>query len=141
MTSRGDPNSEAVVWEDSEMNPPRGSHIQGGSHFGGALDFLADGTLLLGTGDEEEGAQAQDLGRTGGKLHRFNPDGSIPVDNPYYDDSPGPYNASGALKTIYALGLRNPFRGRFDAPSGRFILADVGGNDRAMSRCFPSSPS
>jgi len=50
-------------------------------------------------------------GRTG---HYF-----IPNDNPFVGQS-------GVLEEFYGLGLRNPFRISFDAPSGRMFVTDVG---------------
>ena len=49
-------------------------------------------------------------------------DGTIPTDNPFYDGAGPNYDA------IWALGLRNPFRAYYDAPTGRLIIGDVGGN-------------
>ena len=49
-------------------------------------------------------------------------DGTIPTDNPFYDGAGPHYDA------IWALGLRNPFRAYYDAPTGRLIIGDVGGN-------------
>ena len=50
-------------------------------------------------------------------------DGTIPTDNPFYDGN-GPH-----WDSIWALGLRNPFRAYYDAPTGRLIIGDVGGNE------------
>ena len=67
-------------------------------------------------------ALAQDLTSPRGKIHRINPDGTVPTDNPFYDGA-GPN-----WDSIWALGLRNPFRAFYDAPTGRFFIGDVGGN-------------
>ena len=42
---------------------------------------------------------------------------------------PGPTSTS-----IWARGLRNPFRAYYDAPTGRYYIADVGGNDNATAK-------
>ncbi|MEZ5558689.1 MAG: PQQ-dependent sugar dehydrogenase [Pseudomonadales bacterium] len=71
-------------------------------HYGGRLAFMADGTLLLTTGDGfdyRELAQRRDT--TLGKVIRINRDGSIPADNPFAD-APAPGNA------VYSYGHRNP---------------------------------
>ena len=46
----------------------------------------------------------------------------MPTDNPFYDGSGPNYDA------IWALGLRNPYRAYYDAPTGRLLIGDVGGN-------------
>ena len=47
----------------------------------------------------------------------------MPTDNPFYDGSGPNYDS------IWALGLRNPYRAYYDAPTDRLIIGDVGGND------------
>ncbi len=70
-------------------------------HFGGRLQFLADGTLLLTLGDAyvlmEE---AQSVENTHGTIVRLNTDGSIPSDNPFY-------NQDGANQAVFTYGHRN----------------------------------
>jgi glucose/arabinose dehydrogenase len=66
-------------------------------HFGGALDFGPDGKLYLIFGDGNQLAEARDPLTHQGSLLRYNPDGSIPEDNPF----PG--------SAVYAYGLRNGF--------------------------------
>ena len=68
-------------------------------------------------------ANAQILTNPRGKIHRINPDGTRPTDNPFYDGA-GPN-----WDSIWAYGLRNPFRAYYDAPTGRLYVADVGGNN------------
>ncbi|GAB4417517.1 MAG: hypothetical protein OHK0039_28000 [Bacteroidia bacterium] len=115
--------SEFVIWDDTEP-------IGGCCHFGGAMAFLPDGTLLLTIGDKFQVSQSQDLTRTGGKILRLDPSGYLvyPTDNPYYDGTLGRYNASGQLQSIWAYGLRNPFSATMDTLTGRFYIAEVGGN-------------
>jgi len=122
----GDAASELVIWEST-------SPFAQCCHAGGAFVFASDGTLLIGVGDDFDPVAAQDLANDHGKIHRFNTDGSIPVDNPFYDNTPGNLNANGVHKSVYGYGLRNPFRGSYDDPTGRFILGVVGGNDVYLS--------
>lgn len=123
----GDPelrlNSETIIWEATHP-------FEGCCHTGGTLVFAQDGTLLLATGDDFGNLTAQDMSNSNGKVHRFNTDGSIPNDNPFYDTTPGDFNASGVLKTIYASGLRNPFRGKFDTQLNKLFMGEVGGNNQ-----------
>nr|WP_127845361.1 PQQ-dependent sugar dehydrogenase [Psychroflexus aestuariivivens] len=73
-----------------------------GVHFGSRLVFDRDGYLFMSIG--ERGAREvnpQDITRDGGKIYRFHDDGSIPTDNPFYDEKD-------AKKAIYSYGHRNP---------------------------------
>jgi hypothetical protein len=57
-----------------------------------------------------------------GKVLRINSDGSIPTDNPFFNQ------ASGANRSIWALGLRNPFTFAFQPGTNRMFINDVGQN-------------
>lgn len=69
-------------------------------HFGGRLDFLPDGTLLVGLGDGGGYKElAQDPSVLHGKIARINTDGSLPADNPFAD--------GGGHPAVYSYGHRN----------------------------------
>lgn len=115
-------------------------------HKGGGMFFHPrDGFLYLSIGDDEEPANSQRIDqdlfggiiridvderggaishpakrqpKTGKTAHYF-----IPNDNPFV-------GKAGALEEFYAIGLRNPHRMTFDAPSGRIFIADVGDAQR-----------
>jgi glucose/arabinose dehydrogenase len=89
------------------------------NHNGGSLAFGPDGKLYVGTGDNNNGANAQDPTNLLGKILRINPDGSIPADNPLR-------HANGTNKAIWAIGLRNPFSLAFSRATGRLFINDVG---------------
>ncbi len=89
-------------------------------HNGGALHFGPDGKLYIATGDGTIPSNSQSLATTKGKILRLNPDGSIPEDNPFTDQT------SGANQAIWALGLRNPFSFAFQPGTGRMFINDVG---------------
>ena len=82
----------------------------GGAHFGSRLLFLSDGTLLVSVGDGGNpnlriGAgppreQAQRVDSALGKLHRINPDGSLPADNPFRGQA-------GSVPSLFSIGHRN----------------------------------
>lgn len=73
-----------------------------GQHFGSRIEFDNDGFLYFSIGERgERDINPQDITRDGGKIYRLNDDGSIPEDNPCYDDPK-------AKKAIYTYGNRNP---------------------------------
>ena len=111
--------SELVLYQD-----PLDANAE---HHGGALNFGNDGKLYITTGEHFTGI-SQQLDSPRGKILRINKDGTIPTDNPFYDGA-GPN-----VDSIWARGLRNPFRAFYDRLSGRFYIADVGGNDPATAR-------
>ncbi|MBX3463412.1 MAG: PQQ-dependent sugar dehydrogenase [Planctomycetes bacterium] len=95
-----------------------------GNHNGGALAFGPDGRLYVSSGDgggaNDPLDQAQSLTTLLGKILRLEPDGSVPVDNPYA-------GAGGGVRgEIWAHGLRNPWRMSFDPATGRLWVGDVG---------------
>ena len=92
------------------------------NHNGGALHFGSDGKLYVGVGENADPARSQDLTSPFGKLLRFNEDGSIPADNPFFNTQQG---LAGA---IWAFGLRNPFTFAVQPATGRIHINDVGEN-------------
>src|SRR5947208_4320319 len=86
------------------------------NHNGGAIHFGPDGKLYAGVGENANSATAQTLSNRLGKILRYNSDGSIPTDNPFYN------TATGANRSIWALGLRNPFTFNFQPGTGRIFI-------------------
>jgi glucose/arabinose dehydrogenase/PKD repeat protein len=109
------PGSEVILYED-----PQASDTE---HHGGAVNFGNDGKIYFTTGEHFNATNAQDLTSPRGKIHRINPDGTVPIDNPFRDGA-GPN-----WDSIWAYGMRNPFRAYYDVPTSRLLVADVGGND------------
>jgi len=105
------------------------------NHNGGWVGFGPDGFLYISSGDggsaNDPGNRASNLGSFLGKLHRIDIDGGddfpadslqnyeIPADNPFVDQA-------GAVDSIWAYGLRNPWRTSFDRDTGDLWIADVG---------------
>ncbi|MBL7965054.1 MAG: PQQ-dependent sugar dehydrogenase [Flavobacteriales bacterium] len=121
-----DPGSALVIWETPEP-------FVSCCHAGGSMAFANDGTLLFTVGDDFDPNNSQNLSLSRGKLHRINRDGSVPLDNPYYDATPGLYDGLGRMKSIHSIGLRNPFHGGHDPVTDRFMFGDVGGNNHATA--------
>src|SRR5687767_2360818 len=92
------------------------------NHNGGALHFGNDGKLYVAVGENANGSNSQTLANRLGKILRINADGSIPADNPFYNQ------ASGVNRSIWALGLRNPFTFAVEPISGTLHINDVGQN-------------
>lgn len=121
FTARGDaaePESELVIIEAEDQSLKVGKYP--GAHQGGAMRFGADGRLYVTIGEHNVRDPAQSLESLHGKILRFNPDGSIPEDNPFF------HKAEGKQRAIYALGLRNPFGLAVDPANGRMFVNDVG---------------
>lgn len=97
-----------------------------GNHNGGTIAFGADGFLYLGTGDGGSGGdpenRAQDKNELLGKMLRIDVDSA----DPYGIPPTNPYATAGGRKEIYALGLRNPYRWRFDTVTNALWVGDVG---------------
>lgn len=89
-------------------------------HNGGAMNFGLDGALYVAVGDDGNGLNAPVLSTPFGKMLRFNPDGSIPADNPYFTQT------TGINRAIWAKGLRNPYTFAIHPGTGRMHINDVG---------------
>ncbi|MBK9174918.1 MAG: PQQ-dependent sugar dehydrogenase [Flavobacteriales bacterium] len=116
--------SEVVLWELSQPFS---------NHNGGDIAFGPDGYLYFAPGDggsaNDPGNRAQNMSLGYGKVHRINVDigspYSIPPNNPF-----ATANNADTLRTIFASGLRNPFRFGFDALTGDLWIGDVGQSAR-----------
>lgn len=116
FTANGD-----VVVAGSELVLADFPTLGAANHNGGAVHFGLDGKLYVSVGDNAVGSNAQSLTTPLGKLLRFNPDGSIPTDNPFFA------SATGLARATWALGLRNPFTFEVQPGTGTIFINDVGG--------------
>ena len=107
------PGSEDVLFRLTDLSAAT-------NHNGGAIHFGPDGKLYIAAGENGNGANSQTLDNLLGKILRINPDGSIPSDNPFYNQTTGDNRA------IWAIGLRNPFTFAFQPGTGRMFIDDVG---------------
>lgn len=93
------------------------------NHNGGAIHFGQDGRLYVAVGENANPDSAQTLRNLLGKMLRINKDGTIPRDNPYYEND----RVVGKNKAIWARGLRNPYSFAVQPGTGRIHINDVGG--------------
>ena len=118
FTANGDvavAGSETVILELDNLSTAT-------NHNGGAIHFGPDGKLYVAVGENATASNSQTLSNRLGKMLRINSDGSIPNDNPFFN------TATGANRSIWALGLRNPFTFAFQPGTGRLFINDVGAN-------------
>jgi glucose/arabinose dehydrogenase len=87
-------------------------------HFGGRMAFAPDATLYVTSSERHQGAPAQDLSGTLGKIIRINRDGSIPTDNPFVA-------TANARPEIWSFGHRNAYSLVF-AADGRLFEHEMG---------------
>jgi Glucose / Sorbosone dehydrogenase len=89
------------------------------NHNGGTIAFGRDGNLWLAPGDGATQANAQTLSSQLGKVLRIDPhrgnagEYTVPPGNPFGT-------------SVWASGLRNPFRWSFDRVTGDLVIGDVG---------------
>ncbi len=95
-------------------------------HYGGNLRVGPYGKLFVTLGDLNVASDAADPAKWPGSILRFEPDGSLPTDNPF-----------GAGSPVYAHGLRNPFDLAFSADGT--LWAGENGDDVAdeLHRILP----
>jgi glucose/arabinose dehydrogenase len=116
FTASGDvavPGSEVAIMDLDNLSTAQ-------NHNGGALHFGPDGKLYIAVGENANASYAQSLANRLGKILRIDANGAIPTDNPFYNV------AAGANRSIWALGLRNPFTFGFQPGTGRMFINDVG---------------
>ena len=90
-----------------------GNILATSTHNGSRLLILADNSILMTTGDAQNGSNAPDLNSLNGKILRFNLDGTIPSDNP---DPSSP---------VFTSGHRNP-QGLMLHPNGKIYETEHG---------------
>ena len=117
FTANGD-----VVVGGSEVQLLNLENLSATNHNGGAIHFGPDGKLYVATGENAVPSNSQTLANRLGKILRINSDGSIPTDNPFFNQ------ATGVNRSIWALGLRNPFTFAFQPGVTRMFINDVGQN-------------
>jgi len=89
-------------------------------HYGGRMQFINDGTLLVTTGDGFNYREAsQDKFSQLGKVIRINSDGSVPTNNPFADGKEG-------NPKVYSSGHRSPQGLSYNAQTNTVYLHEHG---------------
>ncbi len=123
------PASEVPIWQSA--------HLASTFHHGSGMTFQGTShphRLFLALGDQLNSGNAQDPSTEDGKVLRLGDDGSIPSDNPYV-------GVAGVPDTIWASGVRNPFRLAWDPTLGELLVGDVGGNVSVSWEEVTSAPA
>lgn len=98
-------DGDSLTDVETIFDPPPADYSENHDHFGCRMIFDAENHLFFSIGDRgawpNEKNPAQQLGRSTGKIHRVNDDGSIPTDNPFLE-------TPGALPSLWSIGHRNP---------------------------------
>lgn len=97
--------------------------ILAGAHNGGALLFK-NGLLYVAIGESGVQAEATKLDTYRGKILRLTEDGQPAPGNPYYNE----VGASRQKRSIWAIGMRNPWKMSIDPASGKIFVMNVGGD-------------
>ena len=106
-----DQNGAGTALTTIVENLPAGSDC---CHKGGRLAFGRDGKLYVTLGENHVASAAQNASDVRGKILRYNPDGTVPSDNPFGQSNP-----------VWAIGLRNPFGLAFSS-DGTLLVTDNG---------------
>jgi glucose/arabinose dehydrogenase len=129
------PSSETVIL-GSIGAPPCSAHPEGSDcipadapyHVADDIEMAADGTIFLSIGDSAQNGgsplslRAQNLDSMSGKVLRINPDGTAPMDNPFWNG-----DANHSRSKVFAYGFRNPFRiAALPGTSSALHVGDVG---------------
>ena len=87
--------------------------------YGSRIQFDKDGKLFMTSGDRNYGEMVHDQTNDFGKLYRFNDDGSIPKDNPFY-------GMAGHRDEIWTTGHRNGEGLFYDKVTGKLWESEFG---------------
>ncbi|WP_164116564.1 PQQ-dependent sugar dehydrogenase [Sphingorhabdus sp. Alg239-R122] len=96
--------------------------VTGRGHYSHRIAFSPDGKYMyIGSGERQKFDPSQDMKANLGKIVRLYPDGSVPEDNPFYDQG-------GVTAQIWSLGHRNILGMAFDS-EGRLWNQEMGPQD------------
>lgn len=111
-------NDEGGELKDLEVIWRQYPKVTGRGHYGHRLAFDKGGYLFISSGDRQKFTPAQDMQSNMGKILRLNDDGTVPEDNPFFDQG-------GVTAQVWSLGQRNPLGIAFDS-EGRLWEHEMG---------------
>jgi glucose/arabinose dehydrogenase len=120
----------------------------GSNHNGGWMSFGPDGYLYIASGDgggaNDPGNNAQNTSNKLGAMLRIDVNGNDFPEDPsrnYAVPPTNPFVGQAGDDTIWAYGLRNPWRNSFDRLTGDLVIGDVGQNAREEINFQPAGSS
>jgi len=120
LTESNNTGTDPVVIFDQLLTTSVTNHVGGNIHFG------RDDKLYISIGENGVSSNAQLLTNPKGKILRINSNGTIPTDNPFYDDG---NPASGNDDRIWVYGLRNSFDFTFSSVNDSLYATENGPSD------------
>ncbi len=115
---RLDVSGRDKLFVDSQVIWRQNPKVTDDGHYGHRMAFDNEGYLFISSGDRQKFIPAQQMNGNLGKILRLHEDGSVPEDNPFYDE--GDVTAQ-----IWSLGHRNPLGLVFDK-AGRLWNHEMG---------------
>jgi glucose/arabinose dehydrogenase len=108
-------------WTDEQVlfEAPHDTYRTTRHHYGTRIVFDKKKNLYFAIGERGVGADAQDLSKPNGKIHRILRDGGIPRDNPFR-------HIKTAMPSIYSYGHRNPQGLAFNPETGQIWESEHG---------------
>jgi len=110
--------------------------IINGFHNGGAILFK-NGLLYVAIGESNSPSEAAKLDTYRGKILRLTEDGQPAPGNPYYNEA----GASRQKRSIWAIGMRNPWKMSLDPLSQKIFVVNVGGNYEELDDVTSPDPA
>lgn len=107
-----------TYFRDAEVIWRQNPKVTDDGHYGHRMAFDDEGYLFISSGDRQKFVPSQQMNGNLGKIVRLHDDGSVPEDNPFFDE--GDVTAE-----IWSLGHRNPLGLAFDA-QGRLWNHEMG---------------
>lgn len=92
--------------------------VTGNGHYGHRIGVSPDNYLFISSGERQKFTPSQNMSMNLGKVIRLNRDGSVPSDNPFYENG-------GVAAQVWTLGHRNPLGLDFDS-AGQLWVHEMG---------------
>ena len=112
-------------WVDQQIlyRAPDNIYNSCNAHYGSRFIFDRQNHLFFSLGEKQQIADAQDLTKPTGKIHRINDDGTIPKDNPFAGQATAMVNS---VASIWSVGHRNPQGFAWDPVTGQLWASEHG---------------